>query len=281
MKFGLDMVPTDESISPAELARAAEQHGFESLFFPEHIHVPAAIRSAYPASRDGRLPQPFLRSLDPFVALSAAAAVTTRLKLGTGICLVIERDPITLAKQVASLDFLSGGRFLFGIGAGWNEEEMRNHGTDPAMRFRLLRERVKAMKQIWTREAAEYHGRFVDFDPIWSWPKPVQQPHPPIILAGNGPSVLRRAVDYADEWWPFSEALDSLPARIPELQRLAAASGRGPIPVTLMTADRDRARLKRIESAGVSRCIFRLPTAGPDEILPLIAACADAAAAFV
>jgi probable F420-dependent oxidoreductase len=278
MKFGLDMVPTNESISPAALARAAEQHGFESLFFPEHIHVPVAMRSAYPAGRDGTLPQPFRRSLDPFVALSAAAAVTSRLKLGTGICLVVERDPITLAKQVGSLDFVSGGRVLFGIGAGWNEEEMRHHGTNPATRFGLLRERVEAMRRIWTQEAAEFHGRHVDFDPIWSWPKPVQQPHPPIILAGNGPSVLRRVVQYADEWWPFSEALDTLPARIPELQRLAAAAGRGPIPVTLMTADRDRATLARIEAAGVSRCIFRLPTAGPDTVLPLIAAYAEAAA---
>jgi probable F420-dependent oxidoreductase len=280
MKFGLDMIPTDESISPAELARAAEEHGFESLFFPEHTHVPMAMRSAYPASRDGALPHPFLRSLDPFVALSAAATATTRLRLGTGICLVVERDPITLAKQVASLDFVSEGRVLFGIGAGWNEEEMRNHGTEPVTRFRLLRERVQTMKQIWTEDEAEYHGEFVDFDPIWSWPKPVQQPHPPVILAGNGPSVLRRVVAYADEWWPFSEALDTLPARIPELQRLAAAAGRGPIPVTLMTANRDRATIERMEAAGVSRCIFRLPSAGPDEVLPLIAACADVAAAF-
>ncbi|MCL6646566.1 MAG: TIGR03619 family F420-dependent LLM class oxidoreductase, partial [Dehalococcoidia bacterium] len=168
MQFGLDLIPTDETISPAELARVAEDHGFESLFFPEHIHVPVAMRSAYPASRDGALPQPFRRSLDPFVALSSAAAVTSRLRLGTGICLVVERDPIVLAKQVASLDFVSGGRFLFGIGAGWNEEEMRNHGTEPATRFRLLRERIAAMKQIWTQDAAEYHGEFVNFDPIWS-----------------------------------------------------------------------------------------------------------------
>ena len=174
MKFGVYMFPTDYAIDPVSLGRAVEGHGFESLFVPEHTHIPASRRSPFPGG--GELPKEYSHTLDPFVALGAVAAATERLMLGTGICLVIERDPITLAKEVASLDFISGGRVLFGIGGGWNREEMENHGTDPSRRWKVLRERIEAMQQIWTEEAAEYHGEFVDFDPIWQCPSPSRSP---------------------------------------------------------------------------------------------------------
>src|SRR5215210_1866191 len=177
MDFGIATFPTDESIHPARLAQMAEERGFESLFFAEHTHIPASRETPYPAG--GELPREYSRIMDPFVALTAAATATERLKVGTGLCLVIERDPIITAKEVASLDYVSGGRFLFGVGAGWNLEEMRDHGTDPARRFGVMRERVEAMKTIWTSEEASYDGRYVSFERIWSWPKPVQKPHPP------------------------------------------------------------------------------------------------------
>ena len=178
MKFGVSMFMTDYALYPDVLAKEVEARGFESIWFPEHTHIPASRKSAYPGGGD--LPQQYYHSLDPFVALTAAATVTEKIKLGTGIALVIERDPITLAKEVASIDYVSNGRFLFGIGGGWNREEMENHGTDPSRRWKLLRERIEAMVEIWTKDEAEYHGEFVDFDPIWSWPKPVQKPYPPI-----------------------------------------------------------------------------------------------------
>jgi probable F420-dependent oxidoreductase len=187
MKFGVMLFPTDYSIGAAEIARAAEDLGFESLWFPEHTHIP---RDHTPWPGGPELPRHYSHSLDPFVGLAAATAVTTGLRLGTGICLVIQRDPITLAKEIASLDHLSNGRFLFGIGAGWNREEIENHGTNPKLRWRVLRERVLAMKEIWSRDEAEFHGEFVDFDPIWSWPKPIQKPHPPILMGGDGPRSI-------------------------------------------------------------------------------------------
>nr|MBA2505176.1 TIGR03619 family F420-dependent LLM class oxidoreductase [Thermoleophilaceae bacterium] len=180
MKFGVAHFLTDYGVGAAELALMVEERGFESLLVPEHTHIPAHRATPYPAG--GELPQEYSHTLDPFVALATAAAVTKELRIGTGICLAIEHDPIVLAKQVASLDHESGGRFIFGVGAGWNEEEMRNHGTDPARRFGVLRERVEAMKAIWSQDEASYHGDHVNFDGIWSWPKPVQKPHPPILL---------------------------------------------------------------------------------------------------
>src|ERR671933_2285814 len=218
MDVGLTIFPTDTTLDPVELGLLAEERGFESLWFPEHTHIPASRETPWPGGRD--LPQQYWHTYDPFVALSAVAQATERLKLGTGICLVIERDPITTAKEVASLDQLSGGRFLFGIGAGWNREEMQNHGTDPRRRFSLMRERIEAMKAIWASDEAEYHGEHVDFDPIWSWPKPVQRPHPPVVVGGNGEKVLDRVLDYGDEWMPNvgREGIDSLAARIRELQ---------------------------------------------------------------
>ena len=235
MELGLAHFATDYGMQPADLARRAEELGFESLFFPEHTHIPASRRTPYPAG--GELPHEYSHTLDPFVALTAAAAATERLLVATGICLVVERDPITTAKEVASLDLVSGGRFLFGAGAGWNEEEMENHGTDPRRRFGLMRERVEAMKAIWTEDEAEYHGRYVDFDPIWSGPKPVQRPHPPILVGGNGAKVLDRVLAFGDEWMPNGLGDEAkFFARIAELQEGARAQGRDPIPVTFSGA---------------------------------------------
>src|SRR5437763_639639 len=184
MRYGIAVFPADYAADPATIARLVEERGFESLFFPEHTHIPAARQTPVPAG--GELPRQYSRTYDPFVALTAAAAVTERILLATGICLVIERDPIVTAKEVASLDRLSGGRFLFGVGAGWNIEEMENHGTNPRRRFSLMRERIEAMKAIWTEDEAAYHGDQVDFDRIWCWPKPLQKPHPPVLVGGNG-----------------------------------------------------------------------------------------------
>ncbi len=258
MKFGITMFPADYAIGAVELGRAVEERGFDSLFFPEHTHIPTSRRTPWPGGAE--LPREYAHTLDPFVALGAVAAATKTLLLGTGICLVIERDPITLAKEVASVDFLSGGRFLFGIGGGWNEEEMENHGTDPNRRWKLLRERVLAMKEIWTQEQAEFHGQLVDFDPIWSWPKPVQKPHPPIYVGGDGEHTLKRVVEYGDGWMPIpGRNRRPLGERIVELQEMAAAAGRGPIPVTLYGAQPRPEVIAHYAEIGVERCIFFLP----------------------
>lgn len=267
MKFGVYMFPTDYAIDPVSLGRAVEGHGFESLFVPEHTHIPTSRRSPFPGG--GELPKEYSHTLDPFVALGAVAAATERLRLGTGICLVIERDPITLAKEVASLDFISGGRVLFGIGGGWNREEMENHGTDPTRRWKVLRERIEAMQQIWTEEAAEYHGEFVDFDPIWQWPKPIQKPHPPVIIGGDGANTLQRVVRYGDGWMPIGRRAD-FKARIDELNRLAAAAGRADIPVTIFGAAPKPEVIDAYAEAGVERLLFHLPPAPRDEVLPLL-----------
>src|SRR4051795_3390947 len=200
MDIGIAMFPTEYAIAPAELGVLLEERGFDSVWFPEHTHIPANRRTPYPGGGD--LPREYSSTYDPFVALTTVASATTRLRVGTGICLIVERDPIVTAKEVASLDRLSGGRFLFGVGAGWNREEMQNHGTDPARRFSLMRERIEAMKAIWTEDEAEYHGRYVDFDPVWSWPKPIQEPHPPVVVGGNGEKVLDRVLAFGDEWMP-------------------------------------------------------------------------------
>jgi probable F420-dependent oxidoreductase len=265
MKFGLAMFPTDDAVDPATLARLAEERGFESLFFPEHTHIPASRRTPWPGGEE--LPRMYSHTLDPFVALAAAATATERLKLGTGICLVVERDPITTAKEVASLDHLSGGRFLFGVGAGWNEEEMENHGTDPRRRFGLMRERIEAMKAIWTEEEASYHGRYVDFGRIWSWPKPAQKPHPPILVGGNAPKVLDRVLAFGDEWIPNRVGEQKLFARIAELQQRAHEAGRDSVPVTMYgLSPTDPDGVKRYEEGGVTRCVYWLPPAPQAEI---------------
>ncbi len=267
MKFGAFIFLTDYSIGPVELGQACEERGFESLFFPEHTHIPTSRRSPFPGG--GELPKHYADTLDPFVALGAIAATTQRLKLGTGISLVIQRDPIVLAKEVASLDLISGGRVIFGIGGGWNREEMENHGTDPTRRWKLLRERVEAMKALWTEDEPEYHGEFVDFDPVWQWPKPLQTPHPPILLGNNGEGALRRVVSYADGWMPIG-ARTNVEERMAELNRLAREAGRDPIPVTVSAASPDAEAVEQFVEWGVERCTFALPSAPADEVLPLL-----------
>ena len=269
MRFGLTIFPTDYSIGPVELARLAEERGFESLFFPEHTHIPASRRTPYPAG--GELPREYSHLLDPFVALAAAASATERILLGTGICLIVERDPITTAKEVASIDLISGGRFVFGIGAGWNLEEMENHGTDPDRRYGLMRERVEAMKAIWSEDEAAYRGEQVAFDPIWSWPKPVQKPHPPILVGGNSDAALRRVVRFGDGWIPNPETrLSQLPERVEELHRMAEEAGRDRIPVTFYGLKPDAEALERYAEAGVDRGIFFLPSASREELEPVL-----------
>jgi probable F420-dependent oxidoreductase len=260
VRFGITMFPTDYAVDPDQLAQMAEERGFESLFLPEHTHIPAGRDTPYPAG--GELPEMYWHTYDPFVALTAAAAATERLLLGTGICLVVERDPITTAKEVASVDRLSGGRFLFGVGAGWNREEMANHGTDPRRRFGVMGERVEAMKAIWSEDEASYHGRFVDFDRIWAWPKPLQRPHPPIIVGGNGARVLERVIAFGDEWMPNRiENPEALAGRISELGELAAAAGRERPPVGLYAAGAKAEEVAAYEGVGVERYVFYVPPA--------------------
>ncbi|HKH15280.1 MAG TPA: LLM class F420-dependent oxidoreductase [Solirubrobacterales bacterium] len=264
MDFGVMMFPTDYAVAPGEVARMAEERGFESLLFPEHTHIPAVRKTDYPGG--GELPTEYAHTHDPFVALTAAAAATQRLRVGTGICLVIERDPIVTAKEVASLDRLSGGRFLFGVGAGWNAEEMANHGTDPARRFGVMRERIEAMKAIWTEDEASYHGRYVDFDRVWSWPKPVQEPHPPIIVGGNGERVLDRVIAYGDEWMPNRiESVEELGDRVDRLARMAADAQRLVPKIGLYAAPAKADEIERYEDVGVSRYVFYVPPVPRDE----------------
>ncbi len=258
MEFGLAIFLTDQTPLPGEVAALCEERGFESLVFAEHSHIPASRATPYPAG--GELPEEYRRLFDPFVSCTAAAAATTDLKVGTGICLVAQRDPIHTAKQVASVDQVSGGRFLFGIGAGWNVEEMADHGTDPERRFGIMRESVLAMKEIWARDEAEFHGRYIDFDPMWCWPKPVQDPHPPILLGGNGRTVAERVLAYADEWLPnrFGDE-DKFLARIVKMRRRAREEKGREIGVSVQLAPMEPDLLERYAAAGVHRSIWYLP----------------------
>jgi probable F420-dependent oxidoreductase len=270
MKLGVSMFNTDYSIRIDDLAREVEARGLESLWLPEHTHIPKSRKSPWPGGAN--LPKEYWHTHDPFVALATAAAVTSRLKLGTGICLVVERDPITLAKEVASLDFLSGGRFLFGIGGGWNAEEMANHGTDFKKRWRVLREKILAMKEIWTKDEAEFHGEFVNFDPIWSYPKPVQKPHPPVLLGVNTPNALDRVVEYAEGWFPLAARAGDLARGIADLRRRAEKAGRDPnsLTVSIFAANPEKTTVRQYEKAGAERAIFHLPSAERDEVLPIL-----------
>ena len=265
MELGLAILLTDYSIAPAALGASAEERCFESFFLADNTHIPVCRYTPYPGGCV--LPREYSHTIDPFVGLAAAATATERLKVGTGVCLVIERDPITTAKEVATLDQISGGRFLFGVGAGWNVEEMRNHGTDPDTRFRRMRESVEAMKAIWTHDEAEYHGRIVDFDPIWSWPEPVQKRLPPVLVVGVGEKVLDRVVAYGDEWIPNRvKSPEELAPRIAELQRRAEAAGRERIPVTVFGAKPEAGLLERLRDAGVTRALFYVRPEAPAEV---------------
>lgn len=270
MRIGGAMFFTDYSMSPTELARALEERGFDSLWVPEHSHIPLSRKSPFPSGGD--VPKKYYDVMDPFVMLAAAAAVTKTLLLGTGICLVAQRDPIQTAKQVASIDQISGGRFLFGIGNGWNEDEMANHGTVFETRHKLARERIEAMKEIWTKSKAEYHGEFVNFDPMMTWPKPVQKPHPPIIVGGAFPFGARRALRYGDGWMPHRtrSSYADVQALLPKFREMAAEAGRDPasVPITIWGARENLDLLKRDRDDGVSRLVVSLDSAKADTILP-------------
>ena len=272
MNFGAMMFSTDYSIRPDDAAKLLEDRGFESFWVPEHSHIPANRTSPWPGG--GELPEEYWHTYDPFVALAAAAGATTNINLGTGICLVIERDPIMTAKEVASLDRLSNGRFIFGVGGGWNAEEMANHGTRFRTRWRLLRERILAMKEIWTQDEAEYHGEFVDFGKMWAYPKPMQRPHPPILMGGDGATTFDRVVEFCDGWMPISgrpSQGSSLSDKIAILRSQAEAAGRDPasINVTSFGGRPDPDVISRMETAGVDRIIFGLPSADRDTVMPL------------
>ena len=270
MLIGAAIFATDYAIRPDELARELEQRGYESLWLPEHTHIPASRRSPYPGGGD--LPKEYWHTHDPFLALTAAAMTTKKLRVATGICLIIQRDPIITAKEVASLDVLSGGRFIFGIGGGWNAEEMENHGTNFKKRWRVLRERVLAMKEIWTKEEAEFHGEFVNFDKIWSYPKPVQKPHPPILMGGDGATTFNRVIEFSNGWLPLGYRKIDMTQKIRDLRRQAEAAGRDPksISITVFGANPQPATLEEFAKAGVERAVFMLPAAERHTLLPLM-----------
>jgi probable F420-dependent oxidoreductase len=273
MLYGISMFATDYAIRPDDLARLVEERGFDSLWLPEHTHIPASRKTQFPGGGD--LPKQYWHAYDPFVALTAAASVTTNLKLATGICLLIQRDPITTAKEVASLDRLSGGRVLFGIGGGWNVEEIENQGVSYKSRWRVLRERVLAMKEMWTKEEAEYHGDYVDFDPVWSHPKPVQQPHPPVIMGGDGPTTFDRVVDYCEGWVPIGRGdgyVDVLPGKIAELHRRLEEAGRAKdsVEISIFGTAPAQDEISRLGDMGVDRLIFSLPSEEREQVEPLL-----------
>ena len=274
MLHGAFMFVTDYSLPPDQLGRLLEERGFESMWVPEHTHIPASRQSAWPGGPD--LPPEYWHTYDPFVALTAAAAVTTRIKLATGISLIIERDPIITAKEIASLDLISNGRFMFGIGGGWNAEEMADHGTDFRRRWRVMRERILAMKEIWTQEEAEFHGEFVNFDKLWSYPKPVQKPHPPIFMGGDGPTTFDRVVEYCDGWMPIRRGAGSsglLTEQIALLRRQMEEAGRDPDSLSISifwVGEATQDEIARAEEAGVHRVILELPPADRETVLPIM-----------
>ncbi|NQV59934.1 MAG: LLM class F420-dependent oxidoreductase [Alphaproteobacteria bacterium] len=270
MDYGVAIFSTDYSITPAELAVAAEERGFESLWFPEHSHIPLSRKSPWPGGGD--LPKHYYDCMDPMVAMATAASVTKTIRLCTGICLVIQRDPIQLAKEVATLDQLSNGRVVLGVGGGWNEEEMADHGTEFKSRFRLMAERIAAMKVIWTESKPEFSGEFVNFPPMMTWPKPLQKPYPPILVGGAFPHGAKRAIEYGDGWMPLGgrgwDVLDTLP----RFRQMAAEADRDPdsMDVTIFGAEDKVDSLKSYQDAGVNRTVFTLPSADRDTVLPLL-----------
>jgi probable F420-dependent oxidoreductase len=254
--FGISIFVTDETMPPGELGRLVEERGFQALFVPEHPHMPRdTVRE---------VDRKYYRALDPFVTLTAAAEHTSTLRLGFGILLLAQRDPITTAKAIASLDHVSGGRVEVGLGAGWNVPEIENHGTPFAQRFGVMRERAEAMKAIWTQDEASYQGRYVSFEHIMSWPKPVQRPHPPLWIGGTGEKVLDRVLRYGDGWFPNQR--DGLAERIAELRRRGEEAGRDRVPVTYFGAPPDPTVLRELEDAGVDRVLFMLPSVAGGEL---------------
>lgn len=264
MDIGTALFVTDQSMTAAEAAQETERRGLESFWVPEHTHIPTSRRTAWPGGAE--LPERYRRTHDPFVSLTAAACASSTIKLGFGVCLLIQRDPIITAKAVASLDVVSGGRLIFGVGGGWNLEEMEDHGTDPKTRFKLLRERVESMKAIWTQDEAEYHGELVDFAPLWSWPKPLQKPHPPILVGGNVERTLERVIRYGDGWIPNAGRSD-LETQIPLFRRLCEERGRGRLPVTVFGPRLDPAEIESLTRLEVERAVFWLPSDSRDAAL--------------
>jgi probable F420-dependent oxidoreductase len=271
MQIGAVMFFTTDSMQPAPLARAMEERSFESLWVPEHTHIPSSLRSAYPAS--GGLVRAYYELMDPFLALNTAATVTSKLKVGTGIALITQRDPIVTAKMVSSIDQLSQGRFLFGVGNGWNQDEIENHGTAFESRHKLARERVEAMKTIWAEEEPEYRGEFVSFGKMKQWPKPFQKPHPPIIVGGAFPYAARRAIRYGDGWIPRDDWLDRDGIEVlDKFRAMAREAGRDPASLSISTfrVRDDLERLKRYRELGIDRVVFSLPAEKDDKIMPIL-----------
>jgi len=272
MKIGAVMFFTADSMPPAVLGRELEDRGFESLWVPEHTHVPLTRLTPYVGG--GPLPRPYYDIFDPFLALNSAAAATSKLKIGTGICLVVQRDPIVTAKMVSSIDQLSGGRFLFGVGNGWNRDEIENHGTAFATRNKLARERIEAMRTIWTRDEPSYHGEFVNFEPMNQWPKPLQKPYPPIIVGGAFPYAAQRAIRYGDGWIPRADRLehDGIGVVIKKFRDMATEAGRDPasLPVSIFRVPDELEKLRFCQEIGVDRVVFSLPAEKADKILPIL-----------
>ena len=280
MELGISIFPTEYSVAPTDLAVACEERGFDSLWIPEHSHIPVSRLTPWPGGGD--LPQQYYDCMDPFVALAAAAAVTKTIKLGTGICLVIQRDPIQMAKEVATLDQISGGRVLFGVGGGWNADEIANHGTEFKTRFKVMGERIAAMKAIWTEDEAEYHGEYVNFDRIIARPKPVQKPYPPIIVGGGFPHSARRVIEYGDGWIPIGGRDLDIVGLLAEFHKMARDAGRDPEALGvsifgLNSANISEDEIARYRDAGVERIVFMLPSQDRNAVMPML----DQAAAFM
>lgn len=275
--FGVEMFPTDYSIRPDELAVAVEERGFTSVFFPEHTHIPASRRTPFPMGVE--LPKEYSHIHDLLIAMTAAAMATKRIKIGAGVCLVTEHNPIHLAKQVASLDLLSNGRVILGIGAGWNAEEMEDHGVPFKKRWRVTGERVKAIKRIWSEDAAEFHGEFVNFDPIWCWPKPAQTGGPPVWMGSLSEKSLERVVDYCDGWFPVEAPIGALEKRLVMLQEAADRAGRkfDTIELAIALFTRNEDTCKRMIDLGFGHVVLALPSEPRDKALKTL----DAAAAIV
>jgi len=270
MHIGASMFCTDYSMTPAELGPALEERGFESFWVQEHSHIPTSRISPWGGGPE--LPRRYYDVIDPFIGLATAAVVTKKLKLATGVCLIIQRDPIQLAKEVATLDYLSGGRFLFGIGAGWNREEMADHGTDPKTRIKLMAERVAMLKTIWTKTEPEFKGEFQSFGPMMNWPKPVQKPHPPILVGGAMPHAARRAIAYGDGWIPLGSRDANILSQIKRFRQMATEAGRDAdsLPVSIFAAEMNMDMLAQYRDAGIERVVFTLNSETTNQVLPML-----------